>query len=437
MRVTLKKAPVLKSAILAGVVITAGAACAFGPFGLHDDSAGSARANSENKEEKGEAKGPMEVAVTPVHVHCLHSKSHIPGELMAFRNVELHAKVKGFVEKMLVDRGSVVKKGQLLVKLSAPELEANVREAKSRLMSAKAGLAESKAKVSSQQENVIEAQAIVDRDTDEYKRLVEAAKVPGAVAGQEVDIAEKNMQSSKAHVSQAHSKLVAAKANLEVEKGKIGAAEQEYQSVQSLEQYLYVKAPFDGVITDRLVHEGSLAGTKSSGCLLRIQQISPLRLVVYVPEDAVSGLEVGADIDFSVHTFPGKVFCGRLARIGEAVKSDTRTMAIELDVPNKEGALKPGMFANINLPECRHYQTKFVPASSIASTLDREFVSVVRNGKVKNINVTRGKKEGDLLEVFGELRKDDEVIIEASDDIKDGTPVKVRREKLALHNEAG
>src|SRR5437867_1741847 len=175
------------------------------------------------------------VIVARVESQKLAKQIHLSGELWAYRNVALYAKVPGFVEKIEVDRGSAVKQGQTLAQLTAPELEAQRNEAEAKLAS----------------------------DEATYKRLEEAAKTPGVVAGNDLEAAQKTVEADRA-------------------RRKVFAQN---------EAYLRIAAPFDGVVTERNVHEGSIVGPNPASALpmLRIQEITRLRLVVYVPEMAVGG----------------------------------------------------------------------------------------------------------------------------------------------------
>jgi len=327
----------------------------------------------------------------------------LPGEFAPYQKVDLYARVNGFVERVDVDRGSVVRQGQLLILLSAPELTAQ--------------LAEAEAKAQSGESQRAEAEARLVAVTSTFDRLKDASATPGAVAANEVVQAEKAVDAARATVRAQEDSAKAAKASV--------------QAIRELESYLRVTAPFDGVITERLVSPGALAGPAaggSSGPLLKLEQNSRLRLVVAVPEASVAGIVPGARVPFTVQAWPGEAFSGTVARIAQSVDTKTRTMAVEADVLNPRGRLAPGMFPEVRWPVERHRPSLLVPPPSVATTSERTFVIRVKEGRAEWVDVARGAPAGDLVEVFGNLRAGDQVVRRATDEIRDGSPVTVRAE---------
>lgn len=319
-------------------------------------------------------------------------KSRLPGEFLPYQEVALHARVTGYVEKVEVDRGSVVRKGQTLVELSAPEMNAQLAEAKSKARAAEAQKAEA------------EARAIAAQSTAE--RLEVAAKTPGAISGNELVQARKAVDAVKAQV-----------AALE---GSIQAAQAAVTAIQDLQQYLRVTAPFDGVITERFVHPGALASS-SSGPLLKLEQTTRLRLVVAVPETEAGAIPRGGQVTFTVPAFPGERFSGPIARQAHSIDPRTRTEAVELDVANPGGRLAPGMYPEVSWPVRRGRPSVMVPPAAVVTTTERVFVIRVRDGKVEWVNVRKGAVSGDLVEVIGEVHEGDEVVKRGSDEIREGT----------------
>jgi RND family efflux transporter MFP subunit len=327
--------------------------------------------------------------------------SRLPGEFLPYQEVDLHARVPGFVEDVLVDRGSAVSKGDLLVRLSAPEMTAKVAEARSRVDALDAQRAEAAAKV------------LAEEST--WQRLKKAAETPGAVAGNELVLAEKQVEAAKAAAESAAMSVKAAQASVE--------------ALRKLESYLEVRAPFEGVITARHVHPGALAGPASGGAaasLLKLEQLSRLRLVVAVPETDAAGIVPRARVAFTVPAYPGQAFHGTVARIGRSLDVKTRTMPVELDVENTGGRLAPGMYAEVRWPVRAARSALLVPPSAVASNSERSFVIRVRTGKAEWVDVRKGVKTGDLIEVFGPLAAGDELVLRASDEIREGTPLNAR-----------
>lgn len=349
--------------------------------------------------------GPVAVDVARVVEQPLDVQLSLPGELVAFESVALHARVAGFVKSVAVDRGSVVQRGDLLATLDAPEIVAQRAEAQSKLQAATAQLAAARAKA--------------DADEATFGRLKSASATPGVVAGNDVVVAEKSAEASR-------NQVVAAEQQVE-------AARQAAQAVQELEGYLRVTAPFAGVITERNVHPGALVGPGAGDAapMLRVVDQRRLRLVAPVPEAYTAALSRGASIPFTVSAFPGTTFTGTVARIARAVDVTTRTMAVELDVDNADGRLAPGTFCQIRWPLRRTAPSLFVPAASVASTTDRTFVVRIRDGKIEWVDVTTGLTAGPLVEVFGDLRPGDEVAGRGTDELRPGTAVTPRVAKPA------
>jgi len=305
-----------------------------------------------------------------------------------------------------VDRGSNVRAGELLASLEAPELLAERSEAQSTLQGAEAQLL------------VVRARADADRST--FDRLKAASATPGVVAGHDVTIAEKSADASA-------SQVVAAEQGVE-------AARQALNAVRDMEGYLRVTAPFAGVVTERNVHPGALVGPSSGAAaapLLRLVDSHQLRLVVPVPEAYTADVKPGAEIPFTVAAYPGQTFSGTVARVARAVDVSTRTMAVELDVTNRDGRLAPGTFCQVRWPVRRSAPSLFVPSASVATTTDRTFVIRIRSGRTEWIDVRTGLTSGPLVEVFGDLRAGDEIAGRGTDELRPGTEVRPRESKPA------
>lgn len=352
--------------------------------------------------EKLAAGGPPSIDVVRVVQQRTNVVLDMPGQLDPYESVAVYPKVTGFVKSIRVDRGSRVRKGELMAELEAPELIAQRAEGQSRLQAAEAQLSV--------------AQARADADTSTFDRLKAASATPGVVAGNDVVLAQKAMEADQ-------SQIAAARQTAE-------AARQALRSITQMEGYLRVTAPFEGVITERNVHPGTLVGPNSGPAaatpMLRLVYSDRLRLVVPVPEAYTAGVVPGGSISFSVPAYPGRTFSGTVARIAQAVDVKTRTMAIELDVLNSDGRLAPGTFCQVKWPVHRPTPSLFVPSGSIGSTTDRTFVVRVRNGKTDWVDVRTGLASGALTEIFGQLTPGDEIAARGTDEIKPGTEVRVK-----------
>jgi RND family efflux transporter MFP subunit len=236
--------------------------------------------------------------------------------------------------------------------------------------------------------------------------MKDAAKTPGAIAGNELVLAEKQVDANKAVVT---SKQQASR-----------AAQAAVDAMKTMESYLKITAPFEGVVTDRLVHPGALVGPNSNSPLLVIQQVSKLRLIVSVPEENVGAIVRGANVSFHVPAYPERTFSGTVARIPMTLDPKTRSMSVELDVANKNQSLAPGMYPTVNWPIRSSQPVFFVPKTSVVTTTERTFVIRDKGGRAEWVDVRKGATDGDLIQVFGPLLSSDHVVKRATDELREG-----------------
>lgn len=343
-------------------------------------------------------------AQAPVEVVRVTSKAverqvKLPGEFQPYLAVSIYARVAGFVKRVDVDRGSAVKEGQLLAALEAPEMQAQIVEAQSKAQALGLQRAEAEAKLAGAQST--------------YDRLKAASATPGVVAENDVVVAQKTAEAAQALVRSYEDSIKAAQAQV--------------QSVRDLEQYLTLKAPFDGIITERNVHPGALVGPGSGSTpLLRLHQVSRLRLVVAVPEALVGAIVKGARVPFTVPAFPGESFYGVVSLLAHDLDEKTRTMAVEVDVRNPDLRLGPGMYSEVVWPVRRPHPSLLVPPTSIVTTTERTFVIRVKDGVAEWVTVSRGARVGDLVEVFGSLKEGDVIVRRGTDELRGGEKVKTQ-----------
>jgi membrane fusion protein, multidrug efflux system len=346
--------------------------------------------------------GPPTVVVAAVVEQPIDVTVSMPGQLDPYQQVAIYAKVTGFVRSIRVDRGSRVRAGEAMAELDAPEFEAQHAEAESRVQAAEAQLAGARAKA--------------EADAGTYARLKAASATPGTVAGNDLTVAQKIVETDQAQVSAAVQTSEAAK--------------QAARSTTDLERYLRITAPFDGVVSERNAHPGTLVGpgggTAVSVPLLRVVQDERLRLVVPVPEAYVAGVREGAVARFTVPAYPGRVFTGAVSRLAGTIDVKTRTMAVEIDVPNGDGTLTPGSFCQVQWPVHRNAPSLLVPTASVTSTTDRTFVVRVRNDAIEWVDVRVGLSAGSLTEVFGDLRPGDLVAAHGTDELRPGVQVRAK-----------
>ena len=344
------------------------------------------------------------VDVVRVTSKAVERQVKLPGEFQPYLAVPIYAKLPGFVKRVAVDRGSTVRQGQVLVTLEAPEMQAQIAEAQSKAQAVGLQRAEAAAKLAAAQST--------------YDRLKAASATPGVVAENDVIVAQKNAEAAQALVRSYDDSIKAAQAQV--------------QSVKDLEQYLTLKAPFDGIITERNIHPGALVGPGTGSTpLLRLHQVSRLRLVVAVPEALVGAMVKGARVPFTVPAYPGETFYGMANLVAHDLDEKTRTMAVELDVRNPDLRLSAGMYPEVQWPVRRPQPSLLVPPTSIVTTTERTFVVRVNNGVAQWVNVSRGARVGDLIEVFGALKEGDTIVRRGTDEIREGTKVNVQSVKAS------
>jgi RND family efflux transporter MFP subunit len=324
----------------------------------------------------------------------------LPAQLIPYEQVDIYPKVTGFVETVAVDRGSHVHQGQLLVKLTAPELASQRSQAEAAVRTAQSQLATAQAKLAS--------------DDGTYRHMIEASKTPGVLAQNDLAVAEQTVNADKGLLDAAEQNISAVKEAL--------------RSVTQTESYLRIDAPFEGVVTTRNLHPGALIGPGSGagGALpiLQIQNDRRLRLVVPVPEAQAGEVKEGQLVSFTVPAYPGQTFKAPLQRISRAIDEKSRTMPVELDVQNRDGKLSPGSFTTVSWPLQRNYATLFVPATAVTSDQQHTFVIRIRSGTAQWVNVQTGQSINGDIEVFGNLAAGDQVVKTATDAIRPGDPVR-------------
>ena len=346
---------------------------------------------------------PQAVGVVPVESKKLDTVLALPAQIIPYETVDIYPKVTGFIEMIRVDRGSHVRAGEVMIRLSAPELVAQRAQAEASLQTAQSQLSAAQAKLAS--------------DEGTYQHLSAAAKTPGVVAGNDLLVAEQGAVGDRAQVQAATN--------------NVQAAQDALRSVKQLESYLEIRAPFDGVVTLRNLHPGALvgpaSGTPGAQPIVQVEDLNRLRLVVPVPEAYTAGIREGQQAAFSVPAFPGRIFHAPIARIAHDVTQNTRTMAVELEVRNPDAQITPGSFATVDWPIQRSSPTLFVPSSAVTTDLQRTFVIRVRQGKAEWVDVKTGVTVSGKTEVFGELQPGDIVVANATDAIRPGTSLSTQQ----------
>jgi RND family efflux transporter MFP subunit len=371
----------------------------FFTFSLALMGCGSPAVQQSQTNEATGAAASQQVATASVESQKLDTTLSLPAQVTPYETVDVYPKVTGFIDSITVDRGSRVIAGEVIVRLSAPELVAQRTQAEAGLHSAEAQLAAAQAKLSS--------------DHGTYLHLAAAAKTPGVVAGNDLQVAEQTAAADNAQLQSASNNVEAARDSL--------------RGVTQLESYLEIRASFDGMVTQRNLHPGALVGPASgqAGALpiVRIESMDRLRVVVPVPEANAAGVQEGQLVAFGVPAYPGRTYRAPIARISHDINQNTRTMLVELDLHNVDAQITPGTFTSVEWPIHRSYATLFVPSSAVTTDLQRTFVIRVRQGRAEWVDVKTGATVNGKTEVFGDLQLGDVVVTNATDSIRSGTAV--------------
>ena len=360
------------------------------------------------------------IELVPVVSKGVSRTIDLPGEFQPYLSVTLHSRIAGFVEKVLVDRGSMVKTGDILIELSAPEMFAQLAEAESKVQIAESERLQAEARLTSMQSSLTSLEATQASSQATYDRLKLASQTAGAVSGNEVDVALRQAESQRAGIEAQRGSIQAQRASIDALRNGKAAAEASLRAVQEMTAYLKVRAPFDGIVTDRLVHPGALVGPSSNMALLVIQQVSTLRLIVAVPEENVGSISAGAKVAFRVPAYPNRMFSGTIARSSRVLDARTRSMAVELDVTNRDQVLAPGMYPTVTWPVQNSQPALYIPKTSVVTTTERTFVVREKSGKAEWVEVRKGPAEGDLIQVTGGLHAGDRIVKRATDEIREG-----------------
>jgi RND family efflux transporter MFP subunit len=302
----------------------------------------------------------------------------LPGNVQPFITSPIYARTNGYLKKWYFDIGAHVKQGQLLAVIETPEVDQQLQQARSNLLTAQANL------------------ELASITKTRYQGLLKS----NAVSQQDVDNAVGTFNANKAIV--------------EADK----AAVEQYSALVSFER---IYAPFDGVITARntdigdLINSGSTGGVKTD--LFHISQPGKLRVYVNVPEEYSQGIKVGMTADLSLAEFPGRKFQGRLVRTADDINVTTRTLLIEIDVDNPKGTLLTGSYAEVHLAIPTQASTFLLPVNTLLFRTEGLRVGIVRDGKVTLTAVTPGHDFGNQIEIVAGLKPDDQVIVNPPDSI--------------------
>jgi RND family efflux transporter MFP subunit len=348
------------------------------------------------------------VNVVPVERSSSRSELILPGNIEAVTEAPLLARASGYVKSRYADIGDRVKAGQLLAEIEAPELDQQVKQAKASLDQASSSLEQAAANLQQGQANEQIAQTTARRWTSLQGR--------GVVSRQENDTYQAQWEAQKASVHALEKAVAAARSN-------VGASEANLSRLQEMQGYKKVIAPFAGVITLRNVDVGTLI-TEGSTLLFRIAQTDRLRTYVNVPQAEAGAVHVGQPAFLTVADRPQRKFTGTVTRTANSLDPSTRTLLTEVQVPNGDGALMPGMYADVDLATPRQDPPLLIPGDTLVVRSDGTQVALVTANKTVHFqSIQLGRDYGDKVEVLQGLEAGQDVIVNPGDAIRENAKV--------------
>ncbi len=367
----------------------------------------------------------------------------LPANIEAIQQISIYARSSGYLQQRLVDIGDHVKTNQLLMIIATPETDkqlqqanADLRQARNSLKAAQADLNQSMSSL----ENSRAAAKKISADLIFSKAQVlrySSLATQGAVSIEQRDLVQHNVDADKANLEAANAAIRTAEMQISAFKERVAVAQSSVESkqanveqIQQLVGFQRVLAPCDGVVTARNVDAGALVTAGSTGQnteLLRMARTDSLRVFVYVPQSFFQTVHPGDSADILVNEMPGEVFKATIAHVAGALDPQSRTLQIEVHIPNKEGRLLPGMYAQIRLASGRVVLPTLIPSNAIVTRTTGTYVALVdKEHKLHYQKVIIGRDYGPKVEITTGLRPGQMVVLDPSDDINDNDVVDPR-----------
>lgn len=326
--------------------------------------------------------------------------------------VNIFSRVDGHIAKLHVDKGDFVKANQLLAEIDHTDYQHAVNQAKANLAAAKARVAQQDAVVRNARLTFDRMQTLI-KDQFVSRQDLDNAEV-------NFDAARAAQESLQAQVNQMNVALAQAEAHL---------------------AYSYIRAPFAGYIAERNLDTGSYVSSATASTstmsrgIMSVHDIDTVRVLIEVVERDIPLVKIGQKAELRAEAYPDQIFHGTVTRIVQALNRATRTMTIEVDLPNKDRRLKGGMFARVEVMVGTHHQALQIPIDAVSRLENTQYVFVVEEGQARRVEIEIGARQGNQIEVPKGLTGNEEVIVSGKDLVHDGTPVQTRLLSLALDSD--
>jgi len=359
-------------------------------------------------EADAQERGLPRLAVIRVGRGTDRNEIKLPGTMQALTEAPILARTDGYLKRRLVDIGDRVRAGQVVAEIDAPELDQQIHQAEASVGQAEAATDQAQANLEQGKAN-----RELARITAERTKMLTAR---GIAPLQEGDQSQAQLSAQDANVRALEKAILAQRSNLVAGKANLAR-------LQELQGYRLVKAPFDGVITLRNVDVGALVSTGST-LLYRLAQIGTLRTYINVPQSQVNSVRAGQAAALTVSHFPGRSFRGIVARTANALDPATRTMLVEVDVPNADGALFPGTYAEVDLSGAQVNAPLVVPAAALVFRTDGAQVAVVQADQTVHLQkITVGRDYGDRVEILQGLTEGATILAAPGDAAREGARI--------------
>ncbi|HEY7140080.1 MAG TPA: efflux RND transporter periplasmic adaptor subunit [Methylomirabilota bacterium] len=385
----------------------------------------------------------IQVGVVKPERRALDVTLSFTGDVLPNRQTPIFAKTSGYIRAIHVERGQFVKSGELLVEIEPTEMEnaldqsrAALATAVASLQVARSNLESTKANLLNQQALLARAQAVLANDQRQAERLNELF-AKGLVAAQERDNARTTYEASQAAVSAQQAQVEAARVQIATTDSQVRLAEAQVEQQRSAQRMAQMRlddtrilAPFSGYISQRNLDVGAAVSNQAAATsnasigIVTLQEINPVKVQLEVPERDVARVGVGNTVRLTSDAYPGRQFSGKVARIVHALDPRTRTMGLEVDIPNPDDLLKPGMYARVDLLIEVRPDALLVPLEALTGGEGRPTVMIVREGKVALMPVELGPTDGPVVQVTKGLSPDTEVILQGKDLVREGMAVR-------------
>ncbi len=364
----------------------------------------------------------------------------VPATIEAYEQADLYAKASGYVAEVRVDIGDRVKSGQVLAVLAVPEMANELAEAKGQEAAKKASLEAASS-------SVVQAQKMLDLAHSQLTRAkadltlkeVTARRREELFAGkaiteQEIDEHRNQLEIARADFGIAQAKIAAAEADVKnadasraVAAAQIGVAHAQVEKIETLMKYAQIVAPFDGVVTRRLIDRGALVQSASATRttpMFTVHRIDQVRIFIEVPESDVAHIQAGVAVKVRPYGLTGRTFEGKVARTAMSLNPNTRTMRTEIDVPNADGRLLHGMYAQVVLEVARRENTLTIPAAALLAEGKEQYVYTVHDEHAVRTPIKIGLDDGIHVEVTDGLSDGDLVVVTGKGLVTPGSHVR-------------